>query len=94
VNAVYTECSIALSGSDPVVGGNRVIIRIGDHGGGPFLVIRGENGEPYEDETPHDFFLCTEDDIDKFAAICKNMLKQAERAPVAVISGDNDGGKA
>lgn len=28
-------------------------------------------------KTPHDFFLQSDEEIDKFAAICKAMLKQA-----------------
>lgn len=90
---VYTECKIAINGGDPLSGGHRVIIRVHDQGGGPYLGIRGENDAPETDEeTEHDFFLCDEDDIDRFAAICKNMLRQANNpAPVAVISEQSGG---
>jgi hypothetical protein len=63
----------------PVFGSNRVIIRLDDQGAGPYLVIRGDNQVPDAGETPHDFFLQTEDEIDMFAAECKAMLRQAEK---------------
>ena len=91
MNAVYTECSIGLSGSDPVVGEHRAIIRVHDQGAGPFLGIRGVNAEPCAGETRHEFFLCTAAEVDKFAKICKAMLKQADPVPVAVISGQSGG---
>lgn len=95
MNAIYTECSIGFNGDSPIFGGNRAIIRVHDQGAGPYLGIRGATDEPIkaDGETKHDFFLCTEAEIDKFADICKAMLRQAEPAPVAVVSaGDNDGG--
>lgn len=88
MKAVYTECSIVLNGGSPIYGAHRIIIRINDQADGPYLVIRGENGEPDVDETPHDFFLQSDAEIDEFARICKDMLRQAQ---VAEISGEGGG---
>lgn len=52
-------------------------IRIGDEGAGPYLKISGSNLSPTEDETGNEFFLCSAEEIDQFANICKKMLKQA-----------------
>lgn len=86
---LYTECSISLEEESPIYGKWRVIIRIDDQGGGPYLVIRGDNLEPNAGETPHDFFLQTEAEIDQFAARCKEMLRQAQEmdrsSPVATV---------
>lgn len=74
-----TERVIVQNDENPVFGKSRVVIRIGDQGAGAYLIIRGDNQDPEFDETPHDFFLQTEEEIDYFAAECKEMLRQAEK---------------
>jgi hypothetical protein len=68
-------------GVSPIFGEHRIIIRVDDQGGGPYLVVRGYNSEPVKGsgETGHEFFLNSEAEIDEFAATCKALLKQAER---------------
>jgi hypothetical protein len=77
--------------ASPIYGEARIIIRVDDQAGGPYLVIRGDNNEPQDGETLHDFFLHSEEEIDQFAAVCKSMLRQAEAAddpePTATIMG-------
>jgi hypothetical protein len=82
-----TEISIAMNGGNPIYGEHRVIIRVDDEAAGPYLVICGQNGDPQEGETGHEFFLCTEDEIDQFAKVCKDLLRQANEA------AEQDGGK-
>jgi hypothetical protein len=77
VKAYTTERVIVHNDESPVFGKNRVTIRIGDQGAGPYIVVRGDNQEPDHDETPHDFFLQSEEEIDYFAAECKALLRQA-----------------
>lgn len=74
----YTECVMTQDGESPIFGPHRIVIRVEDNSGGPFLVIRGVNGEPDPGETEHDFFLQSEAEIDQFAEVCKSMLRQAE----------------
>ena len=46
---------------------------------GPFLSIEGQNDEPDgDDENMHQFYLCSHAEIDQFAAICHDLLRQAE----------------
>ena len=58
-----------------------ITIRVHDQGAGPYLIVRGENLDPYNDETPHDIILQSDEEIDLFAAECKAMLRQAEGNP-------------
>lgn len=77
MKTTYTECVIAQNGCDPISGDSRIIIRIADQGAGPYLQICGYHGEPIEGETASDIFLESDDEIDRFAEVCKAMLKQA-----------------
>ena len=58
----------------------RCFIRLDDEGGGPFLTIHGENDDARKDESQHSFYLQSHEEIDQFAAICHQMLAQAEEA--------------
>lgn len=84
-----TESVMAREGESPVYGGDRIIIRVADASGGPFLVVRGDAVNLGEDYNENDIFFYTEKEIDAFAATCKNMLRQVEEAensaPVAAV---------
>lgn len=77
---MYTECAIVMhSETDhPMFAPKRISIKINDDGGGPCLEIIGINDEPEDGESENAFYLF-EGDIDKFAKVCKAMLKQAKK---------------
>lgn len=58
----------------------RCYVRVEDEAAGPFLAIRGEDDEPFTSREEHktSFYLCTDDDINDFAAECRRLLKAAE----------------
>jgi hypothetical protein len=57
-----------------------VHLEIRDEAAGPYLAIHGENLDITEDESPDEFYLCTDKEIDTFCKICKDMLNKAKEA--------------
>lgn len=81
MHVITTEKLIIMGHEKPhVFSPQRAKIRIDDQGAGPYLVISGENDEPDAGsaETGHEFFLCTDEEIDRFAEICREMLLEAQ----------------
>lgn len=81
MHTITTEKLVILGVEKPhIFSPHRIKIRLDDQGDGPYLVISGENDEPCtgDGEKGTEFFLCTEGEIDQFAAICKQMLHEAE----------------
>lgn len=81
MHTITTEKLIILGEEKPhIFSPHRIKIRLDDQGAGPYLVISGENDEPDTSggEKGTEFFLCTGEEIDQFAAICKQMLHEAE----------------
>lgn len=81
MHVITTEKLIILGDEEPhIFSPQRIKIRIDDQGAGPYLVISGENDEPdtTSAETGHEFFLCTDEEIDRFANICRKMLLEAQ----------------
>lgn len=78
MDKIVSELTIPLGPTKGIYSESTIKISIDDEGSGPYLVVRGENDEPTERETGHEFFLCSCNEIDEFAEICKEMLRQAE----------------
>ncbi len=80
LKAITTEQIIPLGEKRQFIFDNvRCVLRVHDEAAGPFLSIEGQNDEPDDDgENPRQFFLCSHDEIDQFAAICHDLLRQAE----------------
>lgn len=53
----------------------QIRVRVGDEAAGPYLIIEGLDGT--SDCDAHCFYLSSEEEIDEFAQICKNILQQA-----------------
>lgn len=77
---IITEILIPMGEHKALYSAYRCKIRVDDEGAGPFLAVTGENDEPdpAAKETGHEFFLTSMGDIDEFAQICRDMLKQAQ----------------
>lgn len=81
MHVITTEKLVIMTDETPhVFSAHRVKLRIDDQGAGPYLVIAGINDEPCEAdcETGHEFYLCTVEEIDRFADICREMLLEAQ----------------
>lgn len=77
---ITTEVIIPMGVDKTIFSTCRAKIRVGDQGGGPYLLIEGCNDEPDKDdgETGHEFYLQSLDEIDQFADICRMVLKNAQ----------------
>lgn len=79
LRAITTQQIIPLAGGredifDPV----RCVLTFHDEAAGPFIGVEGQNDEPDTECNAHQFFLCSHEEIDQFAAICHALLTQAE----------------
>ena len=92
MKVLYTECAISMNGESPLYAEGRVTIRIDDEGGGPYLVIRGCNDGANDANSAHDIFLQSDEEIDEFARVCKNMLRQANEVipPLSLLAIEAD----
>jgi hypothetical protein len=56
----------------------RIIITLHDQAAGPYLAIQGVNDEPdkLEDENNHEFYFQSIEEVNKFASLCRRMLRQ------------------
>jgi len=77
---IPTEITIACGECNAIYSEQRIIIKVQDASGGPYLSIEGFDDEPLDDNEKHCFYLCNNKDIDQFSKICKKLLKDAENA--------------
>lgn len=82
MRAIYTECIVSMSpatdtGAGTTFDEHAAIIRVVDDATGPYLMVSGRSDEQ-DENLARSFPLCTDAEIDQFAAICKAMLAQAE----------------
>lgn len=82
---IITEVIIPMGEHKAIFSTCRAKIRVGDQGGGPYLLVEGCNDEPDTGggETGHEFFLQTMDEIDQFAEICRGILTTAQAVEAA-----------
>lgn len=81
MHVITTEKLVIMGDEHPhIFSPQRAKIRIDDQGAGPYLVISGHNDEPESatGEAGHEFFLCSDEEIDRFADICREMLLEAQ----------------
>lgn len=72
---VITEIIIPRTeGNVEVFAPQRIRVSVKDEGGGHYLAVEGINDEPELGETAHEMYFETEEQINDFARICKNML--------------------
>ena len=84
---ITTEVFVSLSDADSVGAGTiydpeSITIRVVDEAAGPFLMIEGrsELGNDGGRDFAHCFALQTVDEINRFATLCIDLLRQAEKA--------------
>ena len=75
---IVSEIIIPLGEHKTIYSAQRIVLRVHDLAAGPYLAIEGIDDEPTnEGENKHMFYL-EANQIDEFAEICKEMLKDAE----------------
>ena len=77
---IPTEITVACGESNAIYSEQRIMIKVQDESGGPYLSIEGIDDEPLDDNEKHCFYFCNNADIDQFSKICKKLLKDAEAA--------------
>ena len=83
MRAIYTQAIVSMSPTSQTGGGTcydscAAVLSLCDDGGGVYLMVRGRSDDETDEDLARSFPLCTADDIDQFAAICKAMLAQGE----------------
>ena len=77
---ITTETLIMMGEFRTIYTAQRVVVKVRDEAGGPYLSIEGIDEEPTSEGNEHQFYLCSEAEINEFSEILKETLRDAETA--------------
>ena len=86
---IVSEVCIPIGEHKTLYSAQRIIIQVRDDAAGLYLAIHGKNDEPEVDETEHEFYLNTVDEIEEFANICKQLIKQTGISTLGDKNGES-----
>lgn len=78
MRAAMTEMTIVFGPDEPAVFRPvRAKLTVHDEAAGPYLAVEGINDEADSNENAHQFYLCSEAEIDEFSRLAKKLLASA-----------------
>lgn len=74
---IITEIIIPLGGDNKeIFFPQRIKVSVRNEGIGNYIAVEGINDEPNDNENANEMYFESEQQIDDFASICKNLLKE------------------